>query len=229
MNKIVKIFLLSVGTFASTAMFADVKPAALFSDNIVLQRDKPIPIWGTANAGEKVTITFKNTTSSTITDASGKWMLRLPKQNAGGPFTLLIEGNNKVVINDVYVGEVWLCSGQSNMDMTVATEDRYWCGVNNETEEVANANYPQMRVFDVDFTPSQTIKPDVTGKWEIVSPKTVGHLSAVAYFFARELYKKLHIPIGMITSAYGASTAETWISKEALEAHPNLQFILNTY
>ena len=229
MNNTIKIFLLTVGIFASTTIFAEVKPSALFTDHIVLQREKPIPVWGTANAGEKVTVTLNNVKQTTVANASGKWLVRLPKQKAGGPFVMSIEGSNKLVINDVYIGEVWLCSGQSNMDMTVATEDRYWCGVKNEVEEVANANYPEMRVFDVDFTPSQTVKPDVVGKWEIVSPKTVGHLSAVAYFFARELYKKLHIPIGMITSAYGASTAETWMSKEAIQAHPNLKFILNNY
>jgi len=213
----------------STNLFADVKPSTIFSDQVVLQRNIEIPVWGTANPGEKVTVTLNKAVETFTTEASGKWLVRLPKQKAGGPYKMEIQGDNKVTINDVYVGEVWLCSGQSNMDMTVAKEDRYWCGVLNEAKEVAEANYHQIRVFDVDYTPTNTVQANAMGKWEVVSPQTVGHMSAVAYFFAREIYQKLHIPIGMITSAYGASTAETWISKPALEARPNLKPLLDSY
>ena len=122
-----------------------------------------------------------------------------------------------------------MCSGQSNMDMTVAREDRYWCGVLNEKEEVAAASHPSIRVFDVDFTPNENVQNNVKGSWEIVSPQTVGHLSAAAYFFARELQQKLHVPIGLLTTAYGASTAEAWIRKEALEAKPAFRFLLDTF
>jgi sialate O-acetylesterase len=210
-------------------LFAEVKPAALFSNHIVLQRNIPIPVWGTANPDEKVTVTLNKEVQTITADASGNWLLKIPKQKAGGPYKLEIKGTNTVNIEDVYVGEVWLCGGQSNMDMTVAKEDRYWCGVLNEAEEVANANYPEIRVFDVEYTPTNIVKTDVVGKWEVCSPKTVGHLSAVAYFFAREMYQKLHIPFGMITSSFGASTAETWISKPTLEAHPNLKPLLDAY
>ena len=129
---------------------------------------------------------------------------------------MTVSGKNKIIISDVYAGEVWICSGQSNMDMTVAKEDRYWCGVFNEAEEVTAANYPLIRVFDTDFTPSATPQNDVVGKWEIISPQTVGHLSAVAYFFARDVQQKLKVPIGLITTSYGASTAEAWVREEAL-------------
>lgn len=227
MKKII-FFLLSV-TIISTSLFAEVLPSTLFNEHMVLQREVEIPVWGTSWPKEGITVSINNQVVSTKADESGNWMVRLPKQKAGGPYVLEIAGDNIIEIKDVYIGDVWLCSGQSNMDMTVAKEDRYWCGVTNEAEEVANANYSMIRNFDVDFTPSNELKVNPVGKWEICTPQTVGHWSAVAYFFAREIYQKQHIPIGLLTSAYGASTAETWISKEALESHPNLKPLLNTY
>lgn len=211
------------------SLFAEVKPSTLFAEHMVLQRGVEIPVWGTAWPNEVITVSLNKKVVGVKTDANGNWMVKLPKQKAGGPYKLEIAGDNIIVYNDVYVGDVWLCSGQSNMDMTVAKEDRYWCGVANEAQEVANANYPLIRVFDVDYTPSHTLKSDVVGKWEICSPRTVGHFSAVAYFFAREIYQKYKVPVGLVTSAFGASTAETWISKEALEAHPNLKSLLDAY
>lgn len=222
-------FLLFLSLIVKTALFADVKPAALFCEHMVLQCGVEIPVWGKAWPKESVSVSLNGKTVTVKADDDGNWMAKLPGQKAGGPYVLEISGDNVITYKDVYVGEVWLCSGQSNMDMTVAKEDRYWCGVTNEAKEVANANYPEIRVFDVDYTPSNYVKPDVAGKWEVCSPKTVGHFSAVAYFFARDIYMKLNIPVGMITSAFGASTAETWISKEAMEAHPNLKPLLDTY
>lgn len=212
-----------------TLTFAKVVPFTLFNDHMVLQRDVKIPIWGQASPNEAITISLNNKTVTTTADSDGNWMVEFPKQDAGGPYEMEISGENKITINDVYVGDVWLCSGQSNMDMTVAKEDRYWCGVYNEAEEVANANYPEIRVFDVDFTPTNTIQTNAVGKWEICSPETVGHFSAVAYFFARDIYNRYKIPIGLLTSAYGASTAETWISEEALRKSPGLKSLLDAY
>ncbi len=197
--------------------FADVKLASPFGDHMVLQHNTLVPVWGTADPGEKVTVKLGSQTKTTIAGADGRWMLKLKKLKAGGPYTMLVSGKNKIEFNDVYVGEVWLCSGQSNMDMTVAREDRYWCGVFNEKEEVATANYPLIRVFDTDFAPRLEPQSSVNGKWEVVSPQTVGHISAAAYFFARDLQKKIKMPIGLITTAFGASTAQAWISKEAME------------
>src|SRR5665213_1302191 len=193
---------------------ANVKPASLFKDHMVLQYNMADPIWGTAEPGEKVTVKIGNQSHSIVTGNDGNWLIKLSKLTIGGPYTLTIQGKNTIAITDVYAGEVWLCSGQSNMDMTVAREDRYWCGVFNEKEEVAAANYPLIRVFDVDFTPASSPQTEVNGKWELVSPQTVGHMSAAAYFFARDLQKKLKIPIGLITTAYGASTAEAWTREE---------------
>jgi len=211
------------------AALADVKPASLFKDHIVLQYNMAEPVWGTANPGEKVTVKIGNQSHSVVTGKDGNWLIKLNKLTIGGPYTLIIEGKNKITINDVYAGEVWLCSGQSNMDMTVAREDRYWCGVFNEKEEVAAANYPLIRVFDVDFTPAASPQTEVDGKWELVSPQTVGHISAAAYFFARDLQKKLKVPIGLITTAYGASTTEAWTREEALSKNPLFKKLLDSY
>jgi len=210
-------------------LHAEVKLPAVFCNHMVLQRGVEIPVWGKASPNEEISISFNKKTVSFTADNYGNWMVFLPVQKAGGPYNMEIFGKNTITVKDVYVGDVWLCSGQSNMDMTVAKENRYWCGVENEEQEVASANFPLIRVFDVEFTPSDSIKQDVIGKWEICTPQTVGHFSAVAYFFAREIYQNYKIPIGLITSAYGASTAETWISREALEAHPNLKPMLDTY
>jgi sialate O-acetylesterase len=221
--------LISCGLLFANAIYADVKLASPFADHMVLQYNTAVPVWGTADPGEKVTVQLGKQTQSAVTDANGHWMLTLKKLDAGGPYTITITGKNKIIFNDVYAGEVWLCSGQSNMDMTVAKEDRYWCGVINEAEEVAAANYPLIRVFDVDFTPSATPLDSVKGKWEIVSPQTVGHLSAAAYFFARDIQKKIKMPIGLITTAFGASTAEAWIREEALINEPVCKPLVDSF
>ena len=188
-----------------------------------------VPVWGTASPGEEITVTLGQQKQTTAAGADGKWMLRLFELKAGGPFEMTISGKNTLTVKDVYVGEVWLCSGQSNMDMTVAREDRYWCGVFNEAEEVAAANYPLIRVFDVEFVTKDEPQTEAQGKWEICSPETVGGFSATAYFFGRELHGKLDVPIGLITTAYGASTAEAWTSRPALKSNPRLSYLFDEY
>lgn len=209
--------------------YANVKLASPFGDGMVLQQGTKVPVWGTAEPNEKITVVFLKQKHTTTADAGGQWKVFLNRLAYGGPYTLTVSGKNIIALKDVYVGEVWLCSGQSNMDMTVAREDRYWCGVFNEKEEVASANYPTIRFFDVDFTPAEKLQKEVKGKWEVVSPQTVGHMSASAYFFARDIQKKLGVPVGLITTAYGASTAEAWIRKEALRANPKFTHLLDTF
>ncbi|RAW00988.1 sialate O-acetylesterase [Pseudochryseolinea flava] len=213
----------------TTHAFGQVKVAGVFGDHMVLQRGMPVPIWGWSQPGEQITVNFNKQKQSTVTREDGRWEMNLPAMKAGGPFSLNVNGSTTVVFRDVYIGDVWLCSGQSNMDMTVAREDRYWCGVFNEAQEVATANYPLIRVFDVPFHPTDTLQANVISSWEICSPNTVGHFSATAFFFARELYNRYKIPIGLITSAYGASTAEAWTSNEKLQSHPQLKFLLEEY
>ena len=225
-----RLFTTSVlSSFAITSLFANVKLASPFNNHMVLQHNTAVPIWGTADPGEKVTIKLGKQTVSTTAGTNGRWMVKLNKLTAGGPYTMTVTGKNNVAVNDVYAGEVWLCSGQSNMDMTVAREDRYWCGVFNEKEEVANANYPLIRVFDTDFTPAATPQEEAVGKWEVISPQTVGHLSAAAYFFARDLQKKIKIPIGLITTSYGASTAEAWIREDPLVKDAKLKPLVDAF
>lgn len=209
--------------------YADVRLPSPFSNHMVLQHNTAVPVWGWADAGEAVKVQLGKQIKTTAANAEGKWMIMLDKITAGGPYTMTVTGKNTITITDVYAGEVWICSGQSNMDMTVAKEDRYWCGVINEAAEVAAADYPLIRVFDTDFTPSATPQNDVTGKWEVVSPKTIGHLSAVAYFFARDVQKKINMPIGLVTTAFGASTAEAWVREEALLNEPVCKPLVDSF
>lgn len=221
-------YILFIASFTSVS--AKIWLPSMFTDNMVLQQNSEIAFWGTADVGEKITVSLLDKTATTTANENGKWLIKLaPLKATSSPQTITIQGKNTITINNVLIGEVWVCSGQSNMDMTVAKEDRYWCGVYNETKEVATANYPLIRVFDVDFTPNNTPQENVNGIWEICSPSTVGHFSAASYFFARELYEKYHVPIGLITTAYGASTAEAWISQKSLLTKPNLKFILDKY
>lgn len=228
-NKLTKIIAALIIVMNTLPVFANVKLASPFTDHMVLQYNMAVPVWGTASPGEQIVVKLGRQVKKTITGADGKWMVKLDKLKPGGPFILSVGGNNNIRLTDVYAGDVWLCSGQSNMDMTVAREDRYWCGVFNEKQEVASANYPLIRVFDTEFAPSAAPQNSVAGKWEVVSPKTVGHISAAAYFFARDLQKRIKIPIGLITTSYGASTAEAWTRKEALTANPKLKFLVDNF
>lgn len=218
--------LLLMGQLPATA---EVKLASPFGDHMVLQHGRPVPVWGTAAPGEQVTVVFGKQRKIVTASLLGQWSVKLDKLMPGGPFQLLVTGSNHLTLMDVYVGEVWLCSGQSNMDMTVAREDRNWCGVFHEKEEVAAANYPLIRVFDTDYSPALAPQASVKGHWEAVSPQTVGHVSAAAYFFARDLQQKINMPVGLITTAFGASTAEAWIRQEALAPEPEFAPLLTAF
>jgi sialate O-acetylesterase len=216
------------------AASAQVKPSALFGDHMVLQSDMPVPIWGTAEPNEKITVKFNGQTKSATADASGKWMVRLTKLKPGGPFEMTIAGSEPgeapIVVKDVLVGEVWLGSGQSNMDFTVATTPRhYFAGVNNEADEIAAANYPNIRMFTGAWKNSYEPQTEISGAWLIVTPENVKEMSAIGYLFARDMQKELKVPFGIITEAFGASTAEAWTSREALVADPKLKPLIDTF
>lgn len=191
---------------------AEVRPHALFSDGAVLQQDIEVPVWGVANEGETVTVEFNGQTVST-TAKEGKWRVKLKPLKAGGPFKLTIKGENTVVVNDVLVGEVWVCSGQSNMDFNF--KDSF--NVNIEKEA---ANRRGIRMFSV--TPKTFPWPvtEVVGKWSVCTPATIGNFSAVGYFFARDVHQATGAPVGMIRSSVGGTPAETWISLAAFERNP---------
>src|SRR5579862_5538561 len=209
-----KFFLFSFSVFFSAAGFANVSLPKFFSDNMVLQRDQLIPIWGWANPGEKITVQFDKQTKTMKTGKDGKWMLKLEPETAGGPFQLIIKGENVITISNILIGEVWVCSGQSNMEMPIEG----WGKINNYKQEIAQADYPQIRHIKIPNTVSSTPKEDVArGDWQICSPQTAGDFTAVGYFFARELYDKLHVPIGLINTSWGGTMVETWISRKGFE------------
>ncbi|MBX3239935.1 MAG: beta galactosidase jelly roll domain-containing protein [Chitinophagaceae bacterium] len=185
---------------------------------MVLQRHKPIPVWGWADAGEKVTVELAGSGISgkikTVkAGRDGKWMLRLDAEKEGRPYTLIVKGKkNTITLDDVLIGEVWICSGQSNMQWTVNRSD-------HAKEEIAAANYPLIRHFEVPREISLIPKDDLPGgKWKAATPENVGNFTAVGYFFARELYRQLGIPVGLINTSWGGTIVETWISKEAMKS-----------
>ena len=181
---------------------------------MVLQRNKPIPVWGWADANEKLTIKFNQQTKSVTADNNGKWITKLDPEKAGGPYQLIVEGKNNVTFKNVLVGEVWVCSGQSNMEMPIEG----WGKVNNYEQEIKDANYPQIRHIKIPNTVASVPKDDIkSGEWQICNPQTAGDFTATGYFFARELYNQLKIPIGLINTSWGGTHVETWTSREAFE------------
>ena len=197
----------------SFSAFSDVKLPTLVSNGMVLQRDIPVKIWGWANAGEKVTVTFKGKKLRVLTDASGNWSTTLPATPAGGPYEIQV---NEIRLKDVLFGDVWLCSGQSNMVINMErVKEKY-------PTDIASANNPQIRNF---FIPTAISKVDVkqdlpASSWLPVTPENVLQMGAVSYFFARDLYAKYQVPIGIINSSVGGTPIESWISEEGLKEFP---------
>ena len=207
---------------------ADVRPHVLFTDGAVLQRGIPVPVWGTADDGEKVVVKFQGQEVET-TAKDGKWLVKLAELKAGGPFTLSIEGTNKVEVADVLVGEVWVCSGQSNMEWTLnkAAEARV---------ATALADDPMLRLYTVPKAvsdePLETIKrKESPGQraWLSSDPDSAARFSAVGYFFGRDLRKALDVPVGLIHSSWGGTNAESWTSRRTLEADPALKTLVGDY
>ena len=193
---------------------ADVTLAALFQDRMVLQRGRPVPIWGRAEPEEKVTVSFGQQEVSTTTPADGRWILYLDAlETQANPTEMVVTGKNRVVIADVLVGEVWLASGQSNMEWSLQRAER-------GAEEVAAADYPLIRMFKVEQAVSETPTDTMKGAWQTTHPSQAGGFSAVGYFFARDLYRKLGVPIGVIHSSWGGTGVEAWMSPAALASDP---------
>lgn len=188
-----------------------------FSEHMVLQRDAPIPVWGRAAPGEKVSVQLGTQPAATATaGADGKWKVALPKSAAGGPFTLAVRGTNEIKVGDVLVGEVWLCSGQSNMEFTVSS-------VNNAAAEIAAANDPQIRQYFVPKRVDSQPNERLDAAWTPASPATVGSFTACGYFMARGLRKELGVPIGLIHSSWGGTRIEPWTPASAFSLVPALK------
>ena len=197
----------------SFSAFSDVKLPALVSNGMVLQRDVPVKIWGWANTGEKVTVTFKGKKIRALADASGNWACTLPATPAGGPYEIFI---NEKSVKDVLLGDVWLCSGQSNMVLNMErVKEKY-------PTDIASANNPHIRNFFIPTAISKVeLKQDLpASSWLSVTPENVLQMGAVSYFFARDLYAKYQVPIGIINSSVGGTPIESWISEEGLKEFP---------
>lgn len=198
------------------SVLADVKLPALVSDHMVLQRDMPLPIWGWADPGEKVTVSLAGQTQSATAGENGRWQVTFSPLKVGEPLTMDVDGKNHLQVKDILVGEVWLCSGQSNMEWIVANS-------RDADLEMPAADFPQIRLITCTNLGSQTPVEDFDGHWDVCSPQTVGQFSAVGYFFGRELYEQLGVPIGLIHNAWGGSACEAWIPRERMEGNPLFQ------
>ncbi|TGD80744.1 sialate O-acetylesterase [Hymenobacter wooponensis] len=212
--------------------FADVTLPALMTDNMVLQQKTTVALWGWAVPGEAVTVkaSWAKQPVKTTADAQGNWLVRVPTTKAGGPYTLTVQGKNQLTIKNVLLGEVWLCSGQSNMAFPIAKGASKWMtGVVNEAEVVPKANYPTIRMFTVAQKVADTPERDVQGSWVVCSPQTVGSFSAVGYFFGQEIHQQTGVPVGLIHSSWGGTPAESWTRREVLEPNPELRPILTRY
>jgi sialate O-acetylesterase len=195
---------------ASLPLFADVRLPRVIGSNMVLQRDQPLRIWGWADPGEKVALTFNKQSKSVKTGKSGRWVIALDSMPAGGPFEMLIQGKNEIVLSNILLGDVWICSGQSNMEWPVSASD-------NPEQEITGARYPRIRLFTVPHRLSTKLKEDLEGgEWQVCTPATIPDFSAVGYFFGRELNGQLDVPVGLIDMSWGGTHVETWTSLDAI-------------
>jgi len=212
-----KLFIVVPLLLLATAVRANVVLPDVISDAMVLQRDRAVPIWGTADAGEPVTVRFAGKARSTTADKDGKWIIRLEAMHANAtPGSMTIEGKNKIELKDVLVGEVWLVSGQSNMQRLLSETA-------NGDQAIAAANHPLIRLFNVSRQVAFKHAPPPLGVWKACTPESVKPFSAAGYYFGVELEKALHVPIGLINSSYGGSQAEAWTPVEYLLASPELK------
>ncbi|MCB0651045.1 MAG: sialate O-acetylesterase [Saprospiraceae bacterium] len=200
---------------AGSGVFGQVSLPRIFSDHMVLQRDQPIPVWGWAAPKEKVTVMWKDESYTVKAGRDGSWRVDLPKGPAGGPFELSVAGKKqKILFRDVLVGEVWICSGQSNMEWRLSN-------VNNAEAEVAAAKYPMIRLITLPHvTEPSPVKDFPRGEWQVCTPQTAEPFSAVGYFFGRKLFQELNVPIGLINTNWGGTEVETWISEDSIRQIP---------
>lgn len=209
------IFAFSLSIFTTQAK---VVLPSFFTDNMVLQQKATVPFWGISvtNASIKVTTSWDSKSYSAKADAKGNWSVILKTPVYGGSYTISINDGDNLVLSNILIGEVWLCSGQSNMEMPLDG----WGKINNYKEEISKANYPEIRLLQAEHVDSATPLNDLKvqdGGWQVCSPKTVDDFSATAYFFAKKIYDEKHIPIGLLHSSWGGTVIEAWISKGALK------------
>ena len=227
--KLVPALCVLTASLLPAASYADVRLPKLFSSHMVLQRDMPIHIWGEAAPAEQVTVEFHGTTAGAAADKMGHWSVYLPPQPAGGPFALAVKGSTTVQFEDILMGDLWLASGQSNMEMPLKGFNAS-TPIKDSDKEIAAANFPQIRLFLVAKDAADYPLGDVkaaTG-WSQCSPESAPTFSAVGYFFARSLQQKEHVPIGVIDSTWGGTPAEAWTSMDTLGADAALMPVFAT-
>jgi sialate O-acetylesterase len=210
-NNIFRLFFLLI---LSNTAFANVTLSNIFSDNMVLQRNAEVTIWGWANPQEEVVITpsWNNETYKIKANNQAKWEIVIPTPKEGGPYTIAIKGYNEIVLKNILIGEVWICSGQSNMEMNAS-----W-GIENGDEEVKNATNPNIRLFLVPKLTATTPQNNISGTWTACTPETMKYFSAVGYFYGKRLQEELkNVPIGLISSNWGGTPAEIWMPEEVLQ------------
>lgn len=222
MNKLSIFIVITFYFLTVSKLEAKVKLPSVFGSNMVLQQQSKVPFWGdaTPNIKVKITTSWNAKTVETMTDAAGKWKSSVSTPVYGGPYSIEISDGTKLKLENVLIGEVWLCSGQSNMEMALAG----WGKILNYEREIASANYPNIRLLHIDHQLSTRPLSDVKvkmGGWVACSSKTVAEFSAVAYFFGRNLLEKTNIPIGLINSSWGGTVAEAWTSGGTLKAMPD--------
>ena len=192
---------------------AEIKLPKVFADHMVLQRGQNVALWGWAEPGEAVQIQTPFESQQLTANEDGKWMTRLRPMRAGGPIEITLKGTNEIVLKDILIGDVWVCSGQSNMEWRVNSS-------NNSDEEIANADWPNIRLFDVKKTPKIDPADDVEldAPWSACTPESIPNFSAVGYFFGRKLHQELNIPIGLISTNWGGTRIEPWTPPAGFEA-----------
>lgn len=196
---------------------AEVKLARIFTDHLVFQQNAPIHVWGWAKPGEKISVFLNNQKASVSTGKDGKWKVVLPEMKAGGPYTLTVKGKNQIVLNDVMIGEVWLCSGQSNMQFELK-------GSKFAKTEIPNSANPKLRQFKIPETMKAAPADDLEGgEWQLSSPETSGGFSAVAYYFGKKLAADLNVTVGIINASWGGTFIEAWTGSEALHKVPGFE------
>lgn len=205
----------------SASASAELRLPSIFADHLVLQRDREIPIWGWATAGQRVRVEFAEQRVECVAGPDGRWAARLAATAASTtPRSLWVEADTRLEIRDVVVGEVWLCSGQSNMEWSVGPTSWAGPGVMNWQQEVAAAQHPLIRFFDVKNAVAAQPREECEGAWHVCSPETVGAFSATGYFFGRALQQKLNVPIGLIGSNWGGTPIEAWTSHATIRRFP---------
>ena len=207
----------------TAVLVAEVSVPNIFSEHMVLQRDQKNRVWGKAAAGEKVTLTIAGQTKNATSDANGMWQVELDPLPAGGPHELVIKGSNEIKIGDILVGEVWICSGQSNMQWTVNSS------TNADLEKLA-ANNPKLRMINFPQVGAQEpVWEHKSAQWKLTTPENVGGFSAVGYFFGRQIQETINVPVGLINNAWGGSACEAWINRDVLSADAKYQPMMDRW